>query len=172
MGTKIAQKAFRWAGMGVLAAASMLQAQQPQADDTWKNTAACAPENGGYTCSRIAFHRVWRHSQTVQVETNPRDRIARSQVEEYLSQAGKTPVADGAPADVLFVLKPVPSPGVNVGPSGEDLAVLSVYLMADGKRGALVWSQTFHDQPDRRWPEVVHATLESFRAEFDRHRKK
>lgn len=170
----IAQKTFRGSALAILFAATTaaLHAQQPPQDDNWRNVAACAPEKEGYTCSRAGFHRVWRHTQTVRVETEARDRIARGQVEEYLGQVGKTVVADGAPADVLFVFKPVPSPGVNVGPSGEDLAVLSVYLITDGQRGALVWSQTFHDQPDRRWPEVVHATLESFRAEFDRHHKK
>lgn len=159
--------------LSALWTAPLLHGQQPPPqDDNWRNVAACAPEKEGYTCSRAAFHRVWRHTQTVQVETNSRDRVARSQVEEYLGQAGKTVAASGAPADVLFVFKPVQSQGVNIGPTGEDLAVLSVYLITDGQRGALVWSQTLRGQPDMRWPEVVHAALEDFRAEFDHHRKK
>lgn len=171
MRTMIAQKIVLGAGVALMAA-GMLQAQEPGTQESgWRQVTACAPDKGGFTCSRAGFHHVWRRAKSVQVETNAMDKGAKAQVEEYLASVGKTVTADSASAELLFVLKPVDSTGVHVGPAGSDLSVLSVYLITDGKRGALVWSETFNGQPDMRWPTVVHASLEQFRGEFDKKRR-
>lgn len=130
---------------------------------------ACAPDKDNFVCSHAAFHHIWKHAQTAQVETGALDRNGRKQLEEFVASSGKTTVAAGQPADLVLVLVPVESGGVRIGPSGSELSQLSVYLVdTEGKRGALVWSEKFSGQPDMRWPAIVHAAISQFQSEFDK----
>ncbi len=129
----------------------------------------CTLNGNIYTCSRVLFQRALTDARTVSIDMSPRDRNGRAQLETLAGELGKAVAQPGQPADLTFALTPVDTEGVHVGPAGYALATLSVYAPGpNGPRSTLVWSDTFSGQPDMRWPAVVHALIQQFRAEFQK----
>ena len=151
-----------------LPALLLLAALLPASAQTADPDAGCTLSKQGYVCDRASFHRMLRHSQTIAIEASPRDQSARKQLSELIIALGKSP-AEGT-ADLTFALTPPDPDGVNIGPSDQDLAILRVYgPTVDGKRGNLLWAETYRGQPDMRWPSVVHALIIQFQGTFAKH---
>jgi hypothetical protein len=127
----------------------------------------CTQNGCVYTCSRFAFQTALREAQSVSIETQPRDRTARSQLREFLKSLGKTVQPAEQPTDLTFVLIPPDFDGVIIGPADRELGNLRIYgPTVDGQRGSLIWAETFRGQPDMPWPSVVHALISQFQSEF------
>ena len=150
---------------GLLFLAALLLTANAQATDP---DPGCTLSKQGYICDRASFHRMLKHSQTIAIDASPRDRIARKQLSELIVALGKSPAE--STADLTFALTPPDPDGVNIGPSDQDLAILRVYgPTVDGKRGNLLWAETYRGQPDMRWPSVVHALIQQFQTDFGKH---
>jgi len=151
-------------GLILLTASGSMTASAQTAD----SAPGCTPSKHGYVCDKAVFHRLLRHSQSIAIDVSPRDRTAHKQLAELIAALGKSTVE--GPADLTFALAPPDPDGINIGPADQDLAILRVYgPTVDGKRGNLLWAETFRGQPDLRWPAVVHAVIQQFQAEFARH---
>jgi hypothetical protein len=124
----------------------------------------CVLNKGVYTCNRTEFVAAWKSAATVRVEAGPRDRMAAAQLREMAAEMGKA-VAETGELTVLVV--PRDEDGVEVGPAGIELGSIQVYATgADGKRGNLLWAETYTGQPDMSWPAVVHALVAQFEGKF------
>ena len=72
--------------------------------------------------------------------------------------------------DLTFLLIPMQSTGVHIGPGGEPLATLRIYASLPGTpRGTLLWAETYTGQPDRPWPATVHTLIEQFHDRLQKH---
>ena len=142
-----------------------------QAAPAASQTAGCTLTNKVYTCSRMTFQKILTDARSINLEVRSMDRNGRSQLEALASELGKSVAGPGQPADLTFALVPVDTDGVKIGPSGSQLASLNVYGSGgtEGAHGRLIWSETYTGQADMRWPAIVHALLQQFRAEFDKH---
>jgi hypothetical protein len=118
-----------------------------------------------YTCDQASFRAALASAHTIAVEGRPRDRVSPPQLKELVLALGKTAVPAGSSADLTFSIIPLDNTGINVGPSGTDLASLRVYgPSTSGTQGEVLWAETFSGQPDMTWPSVVHALIQQFRA--------
>lgn len=114
-----------------------------------------------YTCDQASFRAALAQAHAIAVEARPRDRVATSQLRDLVIALGKTVAS---PADLTFSLVPLDNTGVNIGPTGTELASLRIYAPgASAKQGDLLWAETFSGQPDMTWPTVVHAVIQQFR---------
>jgi hypothetical protein len=125
----------------------------------------CTLNKQVYTCDEASFASTLKQARTIAIEALPRDQAAAAQLKELVTSLGKTLAPDTA--DLTFRLtRPEPS-GVNIGPAGVPLAILSVYAQAaDGSRGPLLWLETFTGQPDTPWPSIIHAAIQRFQENF------
>jgi len=124
----------------------------------------CVLNKGIYTCNRTEFVAAWKSAGTVAIEAGPRDRMAAAQLREMVGKMGKTV---GETGDLTVLIVPRDENGVEVGPAGVELGSIRVYAPgADGKRGNLVWAETYTGQPDMSWPAVVHALVAQFEGKF------
>lgn len=124
----------------------------------------CSLDKGVYTCNRAEFVAAWKSAGTVAVEASPREKMAAAQMREMLAKMGKTV---GEPGDLTVLIAHRDENGVEVGPAGIELGSLRVYAPGvDGKRGNLVWAETYVGQPDMSWPAVVHQLIAQFEEKF------
>jgi hypothetical protein len=124
----------------------------------------CVLEKQVYTCNRVEFVAAWRSAGTIAIEGSPRDKMAAAQLREMLGKMGKTM---GEPGNLTVMVVARDTAGVFVGPAGVELGSLRVYAPGpDGKRGNLVWAETYTGQPDMSWPAVVHALVSQFEGKF------
>jgi len=124
----------------------------------------CVLNKGIYTCNRVEFMAAWKSAGTVTVEASSRDKMAAAQLREMLGKMGKKL---GETGDLTVLVAPRDENGVEVGPAGVELGSLRVYAQgAEGKRGNLVWAETYVGQPDMSWPAVVHALVSQFQGKF------
>jgi hypothetical protein len=134
-------------------------AQTPTAD------VGCTLKKDVYTCDRNSFVTSLKSATTIAVETQGTDHTTGPQLRELIHKLGKT--AQTAPADLTFLLIPVASDGMYVGPSGSELATLRVYGPSpEGQRGRLLWAETYIGQADMPWPAIVHALIQQFQTKF------
>lgn len=158
------------AGLLLIAVGPLQAGVLPQAAPAAPQPAGCTLTNHGYTCSRIVFQRSLTSAKTVSIEIRSTDLNGRAQLEALAADLGKSVTGPGQASDLIFALVPADMDGVKIGPAHSPLATLSVYASgAEGTHGRLIWSETYTGAADMRWPAIVHALIEQFRAEFDKH---
>ncbi len=134
------------------------------------NEQGCTLEKQVYTCDWPAFVQRLDKAHTVAIETQQIDRFTAKQLRELVGELGKTVAAEDELGDLTFLLIPMQSTGVHIGPADEPLATLRIYASAPGlPRGKLLWAETYTGQPDRPWPSTVHALIEQFHDRLQRH---
>jgi hypothetical protein len=139
---------------GALTVSGTMSAQQ---------STGCTLEKQVYTCDWQAFVHRLDKAQSISIETPSMDRFTARQLRELAGELGKSVAADTQQGDLTFLLIPLQSTGVHIGPSGERLATLRIYAPEPGDaRGKLLWAETYTGQPDRPWPATVHALIEQF----------
>lgn len=149
--------------LSALAAGGMARAQAT-------NEAGCTLVKEVYTCNWNAFVQRLQKAQTVAVEAQQLDRYTARQLRELAGELGKTVAPEDQLGDLTFLLIPLQSTGVHIGPSGEPLATLRIYASLPGEpRGTLLWAETYTGQPDRPWPSTVHALIEQFHDRLEKH---
>jgi hypothetical protein len=138
-----------------------------QSDDA---APGCTLAKQVYTCNWRAFVERLNGAETVSVQTESLDRFTARQLRDLVGKLGKTVASDGQGGDLTFLLIPMQSTGVHIGPAGEPLATLRIYAAAPGNaRGTLLWAETYTGQPDRPWASTVHALIEQFRQRVEQH---
>jgi hypothetical protein len=134
------------------------------------NEQGCRLEKQVYTCDWPAFVRRLDKAHTVTIETQQIDRFTAKQLRDLVGELGKTIAPEDQLGDLTFLLIPMQSTGVHIGPGGEPLATLRIYASLPGTpRGTLLWAETYTGQPDRPWPATVHALIEQFHDRLQRH---
>lgn len=130
-----------------------------------QTSAGCTLSDGVYHCDLLALQRTLRQAATVRLETQRLDRTTAAQLRDLVLKLGKQVRSADQPADLVFALTPVESPGVIYGPGDHDLATLRVYKTEPERgHGSLIWAETLRGQGDRPWPAQVHVLIEQFRA--------
>lgn len=130
----------------------------------------CTLEKQVYTCDWPAFAHRLHKAQTVAVETERLDRFTAKQLRELVGELGKSVAPENQLGDLTFLLIPMQSTGVHIGPGGEPLATLRIYATLPGDpRARLLWAEVYSGDPDRPWPSTVHALIEQFRDRVQRH---
>lgn len=134
------------------------------------NEAGCTLVKDVYTCNWAAFVQRLDKAHTVAVETQQLDRFTAKQLRELAEELGKTVAPEDQLGDLTFLLIPMQSTGVHIGPGGEPLATLRIYAPTPGlPRGKLLWAETYTGQPDRPWPATVHSLIEQFQNRLQKH---
>ena len=135
------------------------------------NEAGCTLEKQVYTCNWPAFVHQLNKAHTVAVETESSlDRFTARQLRGLVGELGKTVATEDQLGDLTFLLIPMQSTGVQIGPAGEPLATLRIYASLPGApRATLLWAETYTGQPDRPWPATVHALIEQFQDRLQKH---
>jgi hypothetical protein len=134
------------------------------------NEAGCTLVKEVYTCNWQAFVQRLDKAHTVAIETQQLDRFTAKQLRELVGELGKTVAPEDQLGDLTFLLIPMQSTGVHIGPGGEPLATLRIYASLPGTpRGTLLWAETYTGQPDRPWPATVHALIEQFHDRLQKH---
>jgi hypothetical protein len=134
------------------------------------NEAGCTLDKQLYTCNWAAFVQRLDKAHTVAVETQQLDRFTAKQLRELAEELGKTVAPEDQLGDLTFLLIPMQSTGVHIGPGGEPLATLRIYASTPGlPRGKLLWAETYTGQPDRPWPATVHSLIEQFQNRLQKH---
>jgi hypothetical protein len=126
----------------------------------------CTLKKDVYTCDKSSFVKSLKAAATIAVQTQGTDHASGPQLKELILKLGKTPQeAQEGPADLTFLLIPLPSDGMSFGSS--ELATLRVYGPApQGERGKLLWAENYIGQADIPWPAIVHALIQQFQAKF------
>ena len=134
------------------------------------NEHGCTLEKQVYTCDWQEFVQRLEKAQTIAVQAEPVDRPTAWQLRQLVGELGKSVAPEGKLGDLTFLLIPLQSTGVHIGPSGEPLATLRIYATLPGNpRGTILWAETYTGQPDRSWPATVHALIEQFKDRVQRH---
>jgi hypothetical protein len=128
----------------------------------------CRLEKQVYTCDWQGFLQRLDKAHTVAVETESSvDRPTAKQLRQLATELGKTVAPEDQIGDLTFLLIPMQTMGVDIGPAGVPLATLRIYAPGPGTpRGTLLWAETYTGQPDRPWPAIVHALIEQFQNRF------
>lgn len=138
---------------------------QTVAADTGPST-DCTFQNQVYTCNKPSFLQSLSSAKSVAVQTGTMDKVGSAQLRKLIEQMGKQQQTGGGHADLTFLLAPIGTEGVTVGPAGTDLATLRIYrTRPDGARGNLLWAETLRGQADTPWPLVVRALISQFQAD-------
>ncbi len=134
------------------------------------NEAGCTLEKQLYTCNWDAFVQRLDRAHTVAVETQQLDRFTAKQLRELAGELGKAVAPEDQLGDLTFLLIPMQSTGMHIGPAGEPLATLRIYASSPGTpRGTLLWAETYTGKPDRPWPATVHSLIEQFQDRLQKH---
>lgn len=146
---------------GLLAVSGTMTAQQ---------SGGCTLQKQVYTCDWQAFAQELDKARSISIETQSMDRFTARQLRELAGQLGKSVVPNGQQGDLTFLVIPLPSTGVHIGPAGEPLATLRIYAPApQNARGKLLWAEIYTGQPDRPWPATVHALIQQFHDRIQKH---
>jgi hypothetical protein len=149
----------------VLLTATLLTASLSPKSHAQTPDVGCTLNKDVYTCDKSGFVKSLKSATTIAVDTQGTDHASGPQLKDLIRKLGKTP--ESGPADLTFLLIPLPSDGMYVGPSGSELATLRVYGPApQGERGRLLWAETYIGQADLPWPSVVHALIQQFQTKF------
>jgi hypothetical protein len=150
--------------LGALVAAGGLAGAQTA------NEQGCTLVKDVYTCDWPAFVQRLDKAHTVGIETQQIDRFTAKQLRELVGELGKTVAPEDQLGDLTFLLIPMQSTGVHIGPGGEPLATLRIYASLPGTpRGKLLWAETYTGQPDRPWPSTVHSLIQQFQNRLQKH---
>src|SRR5579875_3665690 len=85
------------------------------------NEAGCTLTKQVYTCDWQSFVARLNHAKTVAVETQSLDRFTARQLRELVAELGKKVTPEDTAADLTFLLIPMQSTGIHIGPAGEPL---------------------------------------------------
>jgi len=132
-------------------------------------SSACTLKDHIYTCDGAALQRALSAATSVSIETHNIDGVARRQLTDLLTKKlGKTIAAEGAPADLVFLMLPVGQEGVvSDRPGGSDLGTLRIYSAGPGgTRDHLLWAETFTGPLEMPWPAVVRGLILQFQSRF------
>jgi hypothetical protein len=128
-------------------------------------TTPCTLHNHVCTCNQADFQRALAQARTVTVEAQPSNRTATTQLTQFVTSLGKQVVP--ANPDLAFLITPIDTTGIYVGPAGVDLITLRIYAPSTGsERGPLLWAETYRGQPDMPYPSQVRTVLEQFKSRF------
>ena len=135
-----------------------------------QQSAGCTLEKQVYTCDWQAFVQRLDKARSVSIETQSIDRFTERQLRELAGELGKSVAVGEEQGDLTFLVIPLQSTGVHIGPAGEALATLRIYAPAPGDpRGRLLWAEVYKGDPDRPWPATVHALIEQFHDRIQKH---
>lgn len=125
----------------------------------------CSMDKNHYSCDKSQFTKVLKAAKVVAVETRPFNQVSAGALEGLARELGKS-VQTGS-AELVFVLEPADPDGIYFGPNDRELASLRVFQRGpNGKRGQLLWVESFKGQRDMAWLMVVHGTIQQFKEEF------
>jgi hypothetical protein len=129
---------------------------------------ACILKKGVYTCDGVSFQKILANAKTVSLETHTIDKIAQSQLGDFVTKKlGKTLVLEGNPTDLVFLLYPIEAEGVNYSSGDTDLGTLRIYLPnPQNAPGEIVWAEVFSGRVELPWASVVHPLILQFQARF------
>jgi hypothetical protein len=139
-----------------------------EAEDNPVLTPACILKKGVYTCDGVTFQKILANAKTVSIDTHRIDKVAQSQLTDFIQKKlHKTVATDGGPSDLIFLLMPIDNDGINYMENDIDLGTLRVYLPnSQNQRGDLIWAEVFYGRHDMTWPSVVTGVIDQFRSRF------
>src|SRR6185437_8814919 len=107
-------------------------------------------------------------AQTVAVQSHNWDGVARVQLTDLVVKKLKKSIAQrDTRADLVFLMIPVGTAGIDNGSGDADLGTLRIYTStADGRPEHLMWAETCRGTPDLPWPAVVGRLITQFQARF------
>jgi hypothetical protein len=145
-----------------------LSLTQAQAQERSTSTPACILTKGVYTCDGVTFQKILANAKTISLETHTIDKVARSQLTEFITKKlNKTVVPEGSPCDLVFLLLPIEATGVNYTSGDAELGTLRIYLPnSENNRGEIVWAEVFSGRIELPWPSVVHCVITQFQSTF------
>jgi hypothetical protein len=132
------------------------------------STPACILTKGVYTCDGVTFQKILASANTISLETHTIDKVARSQLTEFITKKlNKTVVPEGSPCDLVFLLLPIEATGVNYTSGDAELGTLRIYLPnSENDRGEIIWAEVFSGRIELPWPSVVHGVITQFQSRF------
>jgi hypothetical protein len=157
-------------GAGVIVALALGVGERAAAQtESTETSAGCVLKDHVYRCDGAAFQRALGAATNVSIATHNVDGVARRQLTELVTKKlGKTVAADGAAADLVFLMEPVGQEGViSDSAGGVDLGTLRIYsARVDGSRANLLWAETYTGPLGIPWPAVVHGLIVQFESRF------
>jgi hypothetical protein len=153
--------------MLVLTSTSLFS-QPARAQEHSTSTPACVLNKGIYTCDGVTFQKILANAKTVSLETHTIDKVAQSQLTDFITKKlNKTVVPEGSPCDLVFLLMPIETDGVNYSSGDANLGTLRIYLPnSQNTRGEIVWAEVFSGRTELPWPSVVHGVITQFQSRF------
>jgi hypothetical protein len=129
---------------------------------------ACTLEKHVYTCDGTAFQKRLAEAKTISLETHSIDKYAQAQLKTLITKKlGKTLVAEGSPADLVFLLLPVGVDGMSINSGSVDLGTLRIYTAnPDNTRGNILWAEVYTGHEDLPWPATVNGLILQFQTHF------
>ena len=129
---------------------------------------ACTLEKHVYTCDGPAFQRRLAEARTISIETHSIDKYAQAQLKTLITKKlGKSLVAEGSPADLVFLLLPLGVDGMSINSGAVDLGTLRVYTAnSDNTRGNILWAEVYTGKEDLPWPATVNGLIQQFQSHF------
>ena len=129
---------------------------------------ACTLEKHVYTCDGVAFQKRLAEAKTISIETHSIDKYAQAQLKTLITKKlGKTLVAEGSPADLVFLLLPLGVDGMSINSGAVDLGTLRIYTAnPDNSRGNILWAEVYTGHEDLPWPATVNGLILQFQSHF------
>jgi hypothetical protein len=129
---------------------------------------ACTLEKHVYTCDGPAFQKQLANAKSVSIETHSIDKYAQGQLKNLITRKlGKTLVAEGSPADLIFLLIPLGVDGMSITSGDVELGTLRIYSAnSDNTRGNILWAEVYTGREDLPWPATVNGLIQQFQSHF------
>lgn len=129
---------------------------------------ACTLDKHVYTCDGAAFQKRLAEAKTISLKTHSIDKYAQAQLKTLITKKlGKTLVAEGSPADLVFLLLPLGVDGMSINSGAVDLGTLRIYTAnPDNTRGNILWAEVYTGREDLPWPATVNGLILQFQTHF------
>ena len=139
-----------------------------QAGASTEDLGSCTLKNYVYHCDSDAFTQALASATNVAIEAQNVDSYARDRLKDMLAHGyGKQVVDQSDSPELIFLIVPVGSDGINISPGEPVLGSLRVYSATpSGARQHLLWAETFSGPQDLPWPAVVRALTLKFQKHF------
>jgi hypothetical protein len=140
----------------------------PAIAQTSSEAQACTLQKGIYTCDGPTFEKRLANAKTISIETHSIDKYAHAQLKTLIiKKLGKSLVAEGQPADLVFLLLPLGVDGMSINSGAVDLGTLRIYTAnADNTRGNILWAEVYTGKEDLPWPATVNGLIQQFQSHF------
>jgi|SRR5450756_2285459 len=131
-------------------------------------TPPCVLAKQIYTCDGPAFQKRLASAKVISIETHSIDKYAQAQLRNLVTKKlGKVLAAENSPADLIVLLIPLDSEGMNLTPGESGLGTLRIYTASpENTRGQLIWAEVFTGHEDMPWPAVVNGVIFQFQSHF------